>query len=256
MNISINYFLKISLTAVVLSIVYSCAATPYQDYHHRSFNQASIENGGVAVIGVVSSFQKSPSTRYLGWANRFESSIQENRRYPLISSKDVEHKLGINYSFILDSYQETNQLGPTEVKLIKAAGLVAQYGVFARVQRNEKIEMPEQVYGVNDVDGYTFRDRSRVVLETARIVTVTAQVIDLRSGRVVWQSTQDAAPKKSTEFIAYKGNSFGRALTIATLNTLSNGFYKTRQPRAPSFESTFELVLDKLARQLPLHTVY
>jgi len=248
---SLKKMLKLFITfAVILLTFTACAVKPTDSYQANSFNPKTI-NGGLAIMGVVSSYKKNSISYYYSWAKTLEASVSKHRKIPLITAKSVKKKLKGNYSFILNNYQETNKLNATELKLIRHAGLIAKYGLFASIDRNIQNKLTEQVYGVRDVNGYMMRDRSRVVLETERIVRVSAKVFDLTTGKVVWQTTREIAPKRKAEFIAYNGKSFSNELTIATVNTLSNGVYESRQPRAPDFEYTLGIVLDDIAKQLP-----
>ncbi len=241
------------LVVLIIAPLSSCVS-PQHNYHHRSFNPHSIQKGGLAIIGVVTSENKNPSYRYLSWAKSFEQSVKRKKHlYPLISAIDVRQKLGINYQTVLNNYQQFNELGFTEKELLRRAKLIAKYGLVARIERNIEQDLPNKLYSVRNVKGEIIPDQSKVVLSSQRVVTVSAKVYNLNTGQLVWQNLRETAPTNQREYITYHGKSFTGALTIATLNTFANGGYKAKRPKAPSMEFALRIVLDDLAEQLPGH---
>ncbi len=235
----------------VLLLLSACIATR-NEYRHRSFNYHSVQKEGIAVIGMASADKPSKPYLYLSWSKSLEKSIRNKRQlYPLVSAIDSRKALAGNYTAVLDGFQKNNELSPGELQLVKQAPIAARYALFARIERNQLDRPPYQEIPMRNSHGETLSDRSRVILTSRRIVTVSAKVYDLRSGRIVWQKVREAAPENNASYVVYRGDSFAGALTTATLNTVHNGVLSKKPPKFPDFHFALDKVLNNIADQLP-----
>ena len=228
--------------------------TPGGDYQHRSFHSRSIENDGLAVVGVVSAEKKSPAYQYLKWSKTMESSIREHhKQYPLISAVSVKNALDENYTKVLGHYRKYGELDRQGMSLLHKAPIVARFGILARIESDQLNRPPKQENPVKNAHGEVLDDRTMLVLSSQRTMTVLASVYDLKSGRLVWQRRREVSLTNNANYVDYRGKSFAGALTVATLNTVSNGTMTRQPPDYPSQDVTLNKIMEDIASQLPGH---
>lgn len=236
---------------LILMILTGCVS-PRTNYQHNSFNYRSIQDGGLAIIGMADSKKKSKVFEYLDLSRQLETAVvTEHEKYPLFSAKQTKKALGKNYSTVLDGYQRLNELGIAEYDLIRRAPIVARFGMFARIERSE-LEQPAAFERlVKGPDGKPIPNRIEHVLTSRRVLTISAKVYDLKNGRLVWQKVREVAPQNERVYVKYDGKSFAGALTIATLNTIQNGTLNKKPPAYPARERAMSALLQDLASKLP-----
>ncbi len=241
----------ISIVLLTLTILSGCAVQQ-TNYIHHSFNYRSIQEDGIAIVGMVEAKKRSKIFRYLDLSRQLESAVvNQNDKYPLVSAKQTKKALGKNYVIVLDGYQRLNELGIAEYDLIRSAPIVARFGMFARIERSELERPPAYERPVKDSSGKKSFNRVEEVLISRRILTISAKVYDLKNGRLVWQTVREVAPQNENVYVKYDGKSFVGALTIATLNTVKNGTLTKKPPAYPGKEATMNVLLTDIASKLP-----
>lgn len=236
---------------LALAILSGCVGSG-TNYQHNSFNYRSIQDDGLAIIGMVDAEKRGKVFQYLDLSRQLEVAVVgEHEKYPLFSAKQTKRALGKNYSIVLDGYQRMNELGIAEYDLIRRAPIVARFGMFARIERSDVEQLATYERLVKGADGKPIPNRVEEVLTSRRILTISAKVYDLKNGRLVWQKVREVAPQNENIYVKYDGKSFAGALTIATLNTVQNGTLKKKPPAYPARESAMSALLEDLASKLP-----
>lgn len=241
----------VTSVVLVLTILTGCVSHR-TNYEHSSFNYRSVQDGGIAIIGMVDSKRTGKVYQYLDLSRQLETAvISERQKYPLFNAKQTKKALGKSYATVLDGFQRLNELGIAEYDLIRRAPIVARYGMFARIERSDT-ERPEGYERlVKGADGKPIPNRVEEVLTSRRILTISAKVYDLKNGRLVWQKVREVAPQNENVYVKYDGKSFAGALTIATLNTVQNGTLNKKPPNYPDKASAMSALLKDLASKLP-----
>jgi hypothetical protein len=242
MGIVKKMLLKLVVPSFGFAILTACVASQ-SSFQHRSFHAQTIQEGGLAIMGVVEANRINPSYQYLDWSKRLERSVVlENLNYPVVPALSIKKALGANYTAVLNGFQLNNELGSTEKDIIRRAPIIARYGLFARIERDHT-ELPRrQELPVKNARGEIAKDREKVVLSSRRTVTVSAKVYDFKTGQIVWQKTSEASPLHHATYINYRGGSFTGALPAATHNSVRNGSLSRHAPALTDQEKTLNQV--------------
>ncbi|MDO6459474.1 hypothetical protein Q4485_02080 [Granulosicoccaceae sp. 1_MG-2023] len=247
-----NYLQARMLSALMLLALLTACVVPQSSYRAGGFSYERMQKYGLAVGGVVSASGAQPLYQYLDWSKRLQTALHETRpSLPLVGAQATRERLGNNYKPVLDGFQQYNTVGRAELEMLRRAGLISRYVMFARIERDEAQKLPVQVLPYKDEKGRYFEDRQNVVKATRREVVVTGQIYDLETGRQVWQERLVSAPRNQSRFVRYHGDSAAEALVVSAANILSNGRSEPAQPKAPSSEEALNYVFTGLAEKLP-----
>jgi len=99
--------------------------------------------------------------------------------------------------------------------------------------------------------GEVLSDRERIVLSTVREMQVSASLLNIASGRVIWSKSYRATPAKQTSYVHYSGSSFSGSLAASFANTMSNGLRVPSGPVPPSNLLTLRSLLTEIVRNIP-----
>lgn len=91
-----------------------------------------------------------------------------------------------------------------------------------------------------------------LVLTTRRHVAIEATLLDLRSGRILWQQRFRAAPERRVSWHRYRGDSFGGSVAAELATVLRNGTGRPLPPVPPAVEPALHRLLDDVAAALPV----
>lgn len=242
-----------SVFIVLLVLVSSTACVARGgNYDHRSFHNRSIEEDGLAIVAVVSAQKNIPTYENLDWSKRLENSVRvKHDQYPLVSAVSIKNALAKNYTTVLGNYRKYGDLDRESFALIRKAPIVARFGMFVRIERDQVYRPPRKELPVKNAQGEIMTDRVMLVLSSQRIMAVSASVYDLKTGRIVWRRVREVSPQNNASYVDYRGKSFAGALTVATLNTVNNGTISRKPPDYPSRNFTLKKAMDDIASQLP-----
>lgn len=249
------FFRKCTVT-LLLAVLFMCVSgcvAPGADIHHRSFNHRSVQDRGLAIIGVVSSDKNHATYRSAGWSKTLSKSVKKHHdEFPLRSASDTRKAMGAeDYSTVMKSLHQNNELYSRELQLIRKSKIISRYAMVARIESDKLENPPHQRIPMTNGRGEVYRDRVALRLTSKRTVTVSAQIYDLETGLIVWQKTENSSPENVATYTDYNGKSFTSALTAATMNKLANGSLDRKPPVFPDFKSAFGEAIDKLTNSLP-----
>jgi len=83
-----------------------------------------------------------------------------------------------------------------------------------------------------------------------RRVTLSATMINLRSGHAYWTRTYRAEPEAKATYTEYTGSSFAGSLAATMANTVANGIRKPTPPPAPGLKLTIQSLMREVARNM------
>jgi hypothetical protein len=99
--------------------------------------------------------------------------------------------------------------------------------------------------------GAKLTDRERIVLATERTTRLSATMIDLRTGAMLWHREYSVSPATEQAMIQYRGSSFSGSLAAVLANTVVNGVRVPDHPAAPPLRLNLRALLREVTRNLP-----
>jgi len=208
---------------------------------------------GVAVLAVGVDETLQLDINRNGLAREFAELIRGERGITVFDAGDVQSLLGPSrYQEILRRYEATGRVQGQDVQVLMAAGLRAPMAVITRVV-DDSVQFGEaERQPVRNVQGYVHKGREQVVMSARRSTTLSATLIDLRTGSVYWTETFRAQPESTSVQTRYIGKSFTGSVLARMANTMANGVGAMRGPPPPSLQSTVVSLLRKVADSMPI----
>ncbi|MEM7209028.1 MAG: hypothetical protein AAF434_14490 [Pseudomonadota bacterium] len=245
--------LRIFTLASILACLAACAAHVDGLKVDESFSYPAIIGNRMAIAGVVSvdgDLGPVLRNRYAGMLLR--EIRDERKKYPLISSGEVEVKVGAEYTVALDDYRYINAMSAENLQLFRGAGLPARYFVFSRIEGTsiEQSRNDEEITRTDDL-GKVIEDYIEVTLTTTRSVTAVFNIFDLVTGASVWSGEVTQRRSNTNDYRIDKDERFEDALISAVVNTLLFGDTGRDYPDPPGFDTVLKSVFYGFAENLP-----
>lgn len=184
-------------------------------------------------------------------SNMLQDVIRETGRFSTLGAYKVSKVVGQKqHNIMLDTYAETGALASEDVQILMAAQLPVSYAIVARIEENSVGPGVSTVQALRNNAGKLMNDRERVVHSTLRRVTLSATMINLRSGAAYWTKTYRAEPVTKSAYTRYFGSSFAGSLAATMANTVANGIRKPSGPPPPSVQLTLQSLMREVARNM------
>jgi hypothetical protein len=229
---------------LAVGLLQSCSSVP------RSEQQALARNG-VALLGVTSHPTVSSAMSEIAMSNMLQDIVQDTGRFSSLGAYKVSQLVGQKrYRKMLDTYGETGVVASEDVQILMAAQLPVSYAIITRIEENTTGPGASTVEALRNNAGELMNDRERVVHSTVRRVTLSATMINLRSGAAYWTKTYRAEPVTRSAYTRYFGSSFAGSLAATMANTVANGIRKPSGPAAPSIQLTLRSLMREVARNM------
>lgn len=245
----------------------SCASlmsdsSAQRDYQSASYNERSIEAGGLAV-GLVANLKGSKKLksyeRHL-YADQVASHIL-NANPDLQGNIDsyayVSARMGDDvFGSMADSYRMEGELSPRALQQVKQVKLRRRFLMLVSILPvNDTLQLPVGVDAVTGKSNPELSDYEDVRFQTARLKAVRVQVYDTAKARKVLDKIYTSGDENrmlATERTGrrYKGNSLLGALANSVSNRVQHAS-DVEHPPAPSERDTLHYIWQRIGESLP-----
>ncbi len=152
---------------------------------------------------------------------------------------------------LLARYAASGRIAPQDMQWLMAAGLPVRRALVARIESDQVTKLPVRRLAARNRNGAVLVDRERRILGTQRITRVSARLVDLHTGKLLWTQQFEVDPVVETVTTHYLGSSFSASLAAAFANTVVNGIKVDRYPETPSLRASLRSLLREVVKNLP-----
>lgn len=149
-------------------------------------------------------------------------------------------------------YARHGQFRPYQVQRLMAAGLPARYVLAARLESDSVDRLPVQRRNIMDGSGRVFADREQRTYTTRRTTVLSAMLLDMRNGRVVWTRQYRTSPESVAVSNYFVGESFSASVAAAVTDSIVNGINNADYPPAPSLQDSIQVLLQEVVFKAPI----
>ncbi len=246
-------------TALVLLLLGGCAGSgsDKESWNSPSVDDASLTQSRmpqhtVAVLGMVKASGVNTSLNRAEAVDMLVNALQEEGQRSVMSLDQVYARVGSErLEGILANLSENGTFSEDGLQTLMAAGLPPRVLV-TRLDDDEIEQLPPEIAPREHVRDALLNDRERVVLNTRRNVMVTAAVLDLRNGQLVWQKAYRAQPVSTSVGVHYTGSNLGTSLAAAFANVMVNGLQEPEWPSPPPLSMALQAIARKIAVAAPI----
>ena len=150
-------------------------------------------------------------------------------------------------------YARNAFFAPYQVQRLMAANLPARRALAVRLGADVVERLPMRQEALADAQGRLIADRVRRVFVTRRVTQLSATMLDLRNGRVIWSRQYRVSPEAVTASDHRSGESFGASVAAAVANTLVQGIGETDYPPPPILNYSVQRLLQEVVLNAPLN---
>jgi len=152
---------------------------------------------------------------------------------------------------LLHRFAERGDLDSRDKQRLMAAGLDAQRAIIVSVDSDEIRSREIVAEPIPASGGGYMQDRENIVQSVERETRMSASLMDLRSGKVVWRRSYSITPVTRSSHVSYNGKSFSASLAATLANTMANGWSVPEAPLPPSLRLNLRSLLREVAQSLP-----
>lgn len=149
-------------------------------------------------------------------------------------------------------YARNARFAPYQVQRLMAANLPARKALVVRLEADSVLRLPMIREALVDEWGRVIADRERRTYITRRVTQLSASLLDLRNGRVIWTRQYRVSPEVVAASNHHTGESFGASVAAAVANTLVQGIRDTDYPNPPSLGDSVYALLQEVATNAPV----
>ncbi len=230
---------------VTAGLIQSCASAPDRF-------PGQVARNGVAILGVTTMPDVNSAMSAAGMNNTLHDIVSESDNFVSFESYKVRKVIGDDrHQTIMDIYGKTGAVRPEDIQLLMAARLPVSYALIGRIEENRESTRGPTFEKLRNNAGELLSDREKVVLSTVRHVTLSATMINLRTGAAFWTRTYRAEPASQIAYTHYQGSSFAGSLAATMANTVANGIRKPAPPPPPSLNLTVRSLMREVVRNMP-----
>ncbi len=210
----------------------------------------------IAVIGVSQAFVPSERLDVLRLPTDLAALLAGTGDTRVTSSDTVRSAIGAGpYDEIMATYARYAQLTNAQIQRLMAAKLPAARALLVRLESDKIEKLPAVREDVFDTLGRRLADRERHVYIVRRTTEMSAQLIDLRSGNVVWSRQYRVSPEARSASSKRVGGDFGASLVENFRSTIvgdATGSQATQYPLPASLRDSVIALLQEIAYSVPV----
>lgn len=248
------------LVTVLLAVIFLGACSTRQgasaDVHSVESSVESSELPRIAVIGVSQAFSPQEAFNTIRLPNDLAALLAGTGDTKVTSAESVRLAIGGGpYDEIMATYARYAQLTNAQIQRLMAARLPAARALLVRLESDNIEELPALREDVFDTLGRRLADRERQVYIVRRTTEMSAQLLDLRSGDVLWSRQYRVSPETRSDSSRRVGGDFGASLAENFKNTIIGGAGHAKTVRYPSPASLHDSVmalLQEVAYSVPV----
>ncbi len=208
----------------------------------------------VAVLGVVQSQGVDIAVNTARLAADLQGILRDEHNYAVMPVAEVRNALGqAQYETLLRRVAVFGTLEADDVRILTLARLPTSTAVILVITDDDVRQLDKERVEIRDNNDEVLLDRDHVILSTARIVSLTATVMDTKSGRVRMHNefTQESIERR--RYLEYNGSSFTGTVAARLANTVANGVRQPDWPDPPLLHQSFYALLEDVADELPVN---
>ncbi|MEE9319506.1 MAG: hypothetical protein V3U76_03590 [Granulosicoccus sp.] len=228
--------------------------------HHPP--RTSSSPGSIAVIGVTARDSLGVGLNRSMLNRDFTALLEESERFTVIPASRVKVSMNgtttrgaasgeKNYSELIRNYARTGRIAPGDMQRLMAARLPAAMAVIARVESDEVGPLRDESEAVRNRNDSWVTDRQRITRLRDRRTEMSAMMVNLSTGAIVWSRQYRVSPVNRSSYVQYYGSSFSASLAASLANTMVNGVRVPEGPPAPGLQPNIRSLLREVVRNLP-----
>ena len=169
------------------------------------------------------------------------------------STKDARQIIGASpHDEMMAFYARNARFAPYQVQRLMAANLPAGKALAVRLESDTIERLPVLRQNLVDQWGRVIADRERRTYITRRVTQVSASLLDLHNGRVIWTRQYRVSPQSETASNFHAGDTLGESVAAAVANTLIKDLRDADYPAPPPLANSVLALLEEVARNAPL----
>lgn len=247
---------RLILVTVLLALAVLSACSTRQevlaDVH--SFENAELPR--IAVIGVSQAFSPQGGLNTIRLPNDLAALLAGTGDTRVTSADTVRLAIGGGpYDEIMATYARYAQLTNAQIQRLMAAKLPASRALLVRLESDKVEELPALHEDVFDTLGRRLADREKQIYIVRRTTDMSAQLLDLRNGNVLWSRQYRVSPETRSVSSRRVGGDFGASLAENFKNTLvggAGGARSTQYPSPASLRDSVMALLQEIAYSVPI----
>ena len=209
---------------------------------------------GVVLLGVGASNSLQAGINRNELSREFAELIRGERAVSVLGSNEVRSMLGTaRYGEMLQRYEASGRLDRQDVQVLMAARLRAPVAIIAQLSSDDISHSKMRRLPLRNSHGQVFEDREQIIMSSQRRTSLTATMVDLRTGAQFWTSTYHAEPVATSTQTRFLGSSFTGSVMARLANTMANGVGAMQGPPPPSLSVTMQSLLREVAVHMPVH---
>ncbi|MFK7993518.1 MAG: hypothetical protein AB8B87_05225 [Granulosicoccus sp.] len=236
------------LVVVVSVIISSACGTP---------GSSSSETGawlpGVAVIGSAAKIGLKAPVNASRMSSDLAMLLGQRSDVTVTSLPALREIVGAApHDEMMAFYARHGRFAPYQIQRLMAANLPASKAIAVRLEADTVERLPLLRENVLNSAGMVLADRERHTYTTRRVTRISATLLNLRNGRVIWTRQYRVSPETALSSDQLMGRSFSSSVAAAVANTLVNGLNETRYPEPVPLLDSVQVLLEEVAYNAPL----
>ncbi|MFK7861992.1 MAG: hypothetical protein AB8B64_24485 [Granulosicoccus sp.] len=186
-------------------------------------------------------------------SSELAARLTERGGVTVISSPSVRKIIGAGpHDEMMAFYARHGSFAAYQVQRLMAANLPASQLLATRLESDTVENLPLQRRNLVNSEGMLLSDREQRIYTTRRVTQLSATMLDLRTGRVVWKRQYRVSPEASNTSNHLVGESFSTSVAAAVANTLVNGINDTSHPAPVPLINAVHALLQEVAYNAPV----
>ena len=207
----------------------------------------------VVLLGVVQKSGLKAPVRASVMAADLDRIIAGLGNVAATSTTDARQIIGASpHDEMMAYYARNARFAPYQVQRLMAANLPAGKALAVRLESDTVERLPVRRQNLVDQWDRVIADRERRTYITRRVTQVSASLLDLQNGRVIWTRQYRVSPQSETASNFHAGDTFGESVAAAVANTLIKDLRDADYPAPPPLANSVLALLEEVARNAPL----
>jgi len=185
----------------------------------------------IAVVGVTArSGLKLPLNLDL-MVGDFEAVLKSRDDFTVFEHDRVRQQLGAGlHDDMMAHYARNGRLAPYQIRTLVEADLPARRAIVVRLDTDNVEELPVRSASVLDETGETVTSRDIIIRSFRRVTTLSAVLVDLRSGQIMWTRRLVESPEVSHVVTQAEAGAESAAETDSGLESNANNETRLQPP--------------------------
>ncbi len=149
-------------------------------------------------------------------------------------------------------YARHARFAPYQVQRLMAANLPSPRALAVRLEADRIDRLPVIKANIVNAEGFLLADQEQHTYVTRRTTQLSATLLDLRNGRVIWTRQYRVAPESVSTANHRLGDSVGASIAAVMANTLLNGVGEKSHPAPPLIIDSVSALLQEVAYNIPI----